>query len=297
MNDIYANPVGIIKKDIYIIKNNINGKIYVGQSQNALIRFKQHCKPCNAGNSVIGKAIQKYGRENFSLQIVERQVSNYNEREKFWINYYDSVVPNGYNVTRGGEDPPTLFGDNSPMCIISDTTLDELRHDLMNTDLPYSKLATKYGISKKQVLRINHGVSRTLANTQYPLRKRPNINGKLTSEDVECIIDMLKHTYLLNGEIARRFGVDVHAVSKINNGKTHRIETEVYPIRKWKSCGVILFTYEQVTEIIDLLQNTTMSLNKIAKKYNVNVQPIHEINNGSSKKYRRDEIIYPIRNY
>ena len=146
-------------------------------------------------------------------------------------------------------------------------------------------------------MRINQGTSRASANTDYPLRKHPNINGKLTNDDIICIVDMLKYTYLFNGEIAKRFGVDCHAMSKINSGKTHRIDGESYPIRKWKSCGVALFTYEQVTEIIDLLFNTNISLNKIAKKYNVNVQPIQEINNGNSKKYRRDEIIYPIRNY
>ena len=64
MDKVYANPVGIIKKDIYIIRNNINGKVYIGQSQNAIRRFKEHCKPSNS-NSIIGKAIQKYGKENF----------------------------------------------------------------------------------------------------------------------------------------------------------------------------------------------------------------------------------------
>ena len=108
---------------------------------------------------------------------------------------------------------------------------------------------------------------------------------------------MLKHTYFLNGEIAKMFGVDVHAISNINNGLSHKIDGVSYPIRNWKSSGVVLFTYEQVTEIIDLLQNSTMSLNQIAKKYNVHVQPIQEINNGISKKYRREEIVYPIRNY
>lgn len=297
MNTIHVNPVGIIKKDIYIIKNNINGKIYVGQSQNSSIRFKQHCKPCNSDNSVIGKAIKKYGRSNFSMTIIERQIENYNEREQYWISYFNSLVPFGYNVMKGGEAPPVLYGDDNPNCLLTDNKLKLLQNELINTTKSYNELANEYGISKKQVVRINYGLSRASLNVKYPLRKTPNKNGKLSDEDVKLIMDMLKHTYFFNGEIARMFGVDVHAISNINSGKAHNIDGVSYPIRKWKSCGVILFTYEQVTEIINLLHNTTMSLNKIAKKYNVNVQPIQEINNGISKKYKRDEIIYPIRNY
>ena len=69
MNNIQANPVETIKKDIYIIKNKINNKIYVGQSKNAKIRFKQHCKLSNMNNSEIGKAISKYGKENFDRHV------------------------------------------------------------------------------------------------------------------------------------------------------------------------------------------------------------------------------------
>ena len=297
MDIIHANPVEIIKKDIYIIKNNINGKIYVGQSQNANIRFKQHCKPCNSDNSVIGRAIKKYGRANFSMKIIEHQIENYNEREQYWISYYNSLVPSGYNVMKGGEVPPILYGDDSPACSLSDKELRSLQDDLSNTSKSYSELSKKYKISKRQIFRINYGLSRASLDIRYPIRKTPNKNGKLSNIDVELIIDMLKHTYFLNGEIAKMFGVDVHAISNINSGLSHKIDGVSYPIRNWKSSGVVLFTYEQVTEIIDLLQNSTMSLNQIAKKYNVHVQPIQEINNGISKKYRREEIVYPIRNY
>ena len=297
MNNIYANPVEPIKKDIYIIQNNINGKIYVGQSQNAELRFKQHCKPCNMDNSIIGRAIKKYGKNNFSLRIIEKQIENYNERERYWIKQYNSLVPFGYNIAAGGENPPVLYGEDSPACFLSDGALQDLKKDLLNTNISYGKLATKYNISKKQVIRINYGLSRASIDVRYPIRKEPCLNGKLTSADVELIINMLKYTYLFNGEIARMFGVEVHAISDINSGKTHRTDGIIYPIRKWKSCGVVLFTYDQVTEIIDLLRNTNMSLNQIAKKYNVYVQPIQEINNGISKKYRREEIIYPIRHY
>ena len=297
METIYANPVGIIKKDIYIIKNDINHMVYIGQSVNVKNRFRQHCKPCNMNNSLIGKAIKKYGVKHFWIEVLERQVENYNDREKYWINYFNSIVPNGYNVSIGGEEPPTYYGDDHPQCKLSDVDVKNLKYDLANTDFSLSSLEKKYHISKRQVMRINLGISRANLWEKYPIRYKPNINGKLTKEDVDMIIHLLSHTYQFNGDIARMFGVDVHAISKINSGQSHKRTNIEYPIRDWKSSGVILFTYEQVTEIIELLKNSNLSLNKIAKKYNVYVQSIQQINNGSAKKYRRKEIIYPIRNF
>lgn len=186
MDPVYANPVEIINKDIYIITNNINGKSYVGQSQNAAIRFRQHCKSSNMSNSMIGKAIKECGKENFSFRILEHQVPNYNEREKYWTARYNTTFPNGYNIQ-------------------------------------------------------NNGVA---------------LMGELPETGSEaCPI------------IARR-----------SNANTN-------------------LTYAQVAEIIGLLLNSCLSIRKIAKRYNVNHDIVCKINNGSSKKYRRKEIVYPIRNY
>ena len=296
MKNIYANPVGKISKDIYIIKNDINNKVYIGQSINTAERFKSHCKR-NNDNSLIDKAIQKYGKQHFWYEILEEQVEDYNEKEKYWINFYNSLTPNGYNILSGGDEPPLLKGEDSPSAKLSDKEVISLKEDLKNTSLSLSTLAEKYHISKRQVLRINQGLSRAQLNEQYPIRQKPNINGKLTEEDVDEILDLLAHTYRFNGDIAKQFGVDSHAISRINSGISHHRDNIEYPIREWKSSGVIVFTYEQVTEIINALQNTTESITSIAKRYGVTFNQISQINRGTTKKYRRKNIKYPIRPY
>lgn len=295
--ETHANPVETTKKNIYIITNDINDMVYIGQTTNVHLRFKQHCKPCAAADSLISDAIQRYGKEHFSVSILEHDVENYDEREIYWISKYNSIAPNGYNVSNGGSEPPHKYGEDSPQSKMSNEVVIALKNDLAHTDLSFSSIAEKYGISKRQVMRINQGVSRCDIKAEYPLRKQPNINGKLDQESVDLIIDLLRYSYFLNGEIARMFGVEVHAISKINDGIAHHREGVAYPIRKWKSCGTMLFTYEQVTEILDLLQNSDMSMNQIAKRYNVYVQSIMMINNGSSKKYRREGVKYPIRSF
>lgn len=292
----YASPVGIIRKDIYIIKNDINTKVYIGQALDSKKRFKSHCKG-NYDNSLIDKAIQKYGKQHFWYEILEVQVENYNEREQYWIKYYNSKNPHGYNILDGGQNPPLYKGNEHPNVKISEEDVIKLKKDLAETQIPFSQLAHKYQISKKQILRINQGISRATLTENYPIRKTPNINGKLTEEDVDDIIEILKYTYRFNGDIAREYGVEVHTISKINTGESHHRNNIQYPIRNWKSSGVILFTYEQVTEIIRALSETKESIQSISKRYNVDRRAIEGINRGTSKKYYREGLSYPLRNF
>ena len=58
-----------------------------------------------------------------------------------------------------------------------------------------------------------------------------------------------------------------------------------------------ILSYDDITSIMDLLQYTDTSINKICKKYNVDVNVVRMINNGNSKKFRRDGVKYPLRSY
>ena len=159
-----------------------------------------------------------------------------------------------------------------------------------------NNIALKYNISKKQVLRINDGVSRAVPGETYPLRKQPNMNGKLTEEDVDSIIDLLRYTYRFHGEIAKEYGVTHQAIESINVGEYHRRDNIEYPIRTWKSSGKpSALTYEQVTEVMDLLMTTNESLSSIARKFNVQFDIISKVNRGTSPKYRRKGYTYPLR--
>ena len=96
---------------IYKITNNVNGKVYIGQTiQTIKERFYQHCATkCSDSvlNMAIHKAIKKYGKSNFTIEVIEEVDKNsLNDIEKFWIEYYNSYN-NGYNSTRGGQDSST----------------------------------------------------------------------------------------------------------------------------------------------------------------------------------------------
>lgn len=90
---------------IYKIENQINHKIYIGQSIDIQYRFYQHQH--SKDDYYIHKAIRKYEVDNFTFEILELNLYNpkmRNDREIYWIQYYNSLVPNGYNLTKGGNN-------------------------------------------------------------------------------------------------------------------------------------------------------------------------------------------------
>lgn len=97
---------------IYKITNNINGKIYIGKTMRSIKqRWKEHLaniKKEECKNRPLYRAINKYGVENFSIEKIE-ECSDIilSDREKYWIEYYNSFK-NGYNATQGGDSSPYI---------------------------------------------------------------------------------------------------------------------------------------------------------------------------------------------
>lgn len=98
---------------IYKLTNQCNNKSYIGKSKDIQTRWcAHHTEPFNSKSdmydSLIYRAIRKYGIDNFSFEIIEYCPEvQLNEREKYWISYYNTCIdfPNcqGYNMTIGGE--------------------------------------------------------------------------------------------------------------------------------------------------------------------------------------------------
>jgi group I intron endonuclease len=90
---------------IYKITNKINQKVYIGQTIYPLWkRWSGHCSP-QSKCTYISHAIQKYGKENFTVEEVDKASSRkeLNEKEEYWINFYDSRnQEKGYNLLGGG---------------------------------------------------------------------------------------------------------------------------------------------------------------------------------------------------
>jgi len=87
---------------IYKWTNKINGKSYIGQTTSENRRKREHISGHFKG-SLLYKAIQKYGIENFEYSVIENvEESKLSEREMYWISYY-KTNESGYNLTEGGD--------------------------------------------------------------------------------------------------------------------------------------------------------------------------------------------------
>lgn len=92
---------------VYRHVNKINGKCYVGITNQRYLR----CRWGPGGNRYhqdgqkkFWSAIVKYGWNNFDHEVLEENIQTpqeANEREQYWIAYYDSFK-HGYNATTGG---------------------------------------------------------------------------------------------------------------------------------------------------------------------------------------------------
>lgn len=92
--------------NIYIIKNKINNKIYIGQTKTSLIkRWSGHkSKSRNDSKLALHSAIRLYGIENFFIELLDTALNleEANKKEIELINQYNSKCPNGYNMVDGG---------------------------------------------------------------------------------------------------------------------------------------------------------------------------------------------------
>lgn len=274
-----------MKKEIYKITNKINENVYIGQSVNSLIRFAGHKSNAKKPhrNSAIDKAINKYGIENFELEVIEI-TEDYNAREKFWIKFYNSLVPYGYNIMEGGEN--FEIGMKSPKASLNEAQIDKIVKDLTLSSKPMKKIAEENLTTLKIVSAINRGTSYKNADLKYPLRKR---DSDLIDE---LLVQKIKEE-LLNGAlslraIARKFSVNTSIIQNLNQGKLFFDEKATYPLRATNKEKP-----EHLEKIIDLLKSSNLSFRKIAEVIGISYSSVQGINSG--KYFYDDTISYPIR--
>lgn len=288
-----------MKKDIYIIKNDLNDKVYIGQAKDSASRFKGHCNNKKGKRQLyIDKEINKLGKEHFWYEIIEHQIENYNERERYWIAYYQSNGIKGYNKTDGGDfsfiNPS---GTDSPYSTIKDTNiLHQIQEDLQKKELTMYDIGLKYNVPCATISHINSGVTYRDNSLSYLLR--PTKKGSqyyLTEEEKDEIRNRIKTELTSFKEIGKEYDMSLDTIYHINNGSMWKKEGEDYPLRKFHYSSNNKLTLEQVKAIHSDLINTRLSLRLIAEKNNTSIGTVQAIKNGNRKCYQLPNYNYPLR--
>lgn len=173
--DVNLNCCGI-----YLIRNKINNKIYIGQSNNIHRRWLEHLrsgqpeiyKQKNERDSKapIHLAMQKYGIENFSIEILEK-TRKLDEREKYWISKFQSTNSDiGYNILEGGQKQAPLKGEKHGQAKLTQKEVDKIKQELIANVKTLTELSKEYNISKSTLSMINQGKI-WKEKRKYPLRE------------------------------------------------------------------------------------------------------------------------------
>jgi len=108
-----------MRSGIYLIRNLINGKCYIGKFQGYIIsRINQHLAGKSPRCKALNNAVKKYGKDNFAWEILyyDSKPEFLPHLEKLLIRIYKTKSPNGYNLTDGaGGIPGYVFPKDSKM--------------------------------------------------------------------------------------------------------------------------------------------------------------------------------------
>ena len=215
---------------IYLIFNDVNDKVYVGQTIQSLNkRFNGHCcysKTDRSVNMYIKRAIHKYGRDKFHIKLIEEcPIKELSKREKYWINYYDSYN-NGYNLTLGGQDS-NYFSLHKLEDSIDIKKFEEYILEFKPLAI---EVASHFGISKYSVYNlINRIGNPDLVLNSYNPRKGKSIEDIDKEELIKLynsgwsILDLVKRYHIQKDKISKFLKSNGIKIRRGIKGYKHRI--------------------------------------------------------------------------
>lgn len=219
MSIVLNNPFGFI----YITTNMINGKKYIGQR-----KFTKDWKYYLGSGLNLNRAIKKYGRENFTRNIVAIAYSEeeLNKLEIEWIDFlnasksrdYYNIAGGGYCNTSTGKTEDEIkewrkkIGNSNIGRIVSEETRNKIRKSLHEYNINHKRILseeTKRKISNAKKGKIQSDEHK---NNLSKVRKGKNIgssNGNsrkviclTTGEIFDCLSDGHKKYNILLTDIS-----------------------------------------------------------------------------------------------
>lgn len=278
-------------KDIYIIRNTVNDKCYVGQSVDYKTRFRKHKEEAKRAKykyrSVLYDAMNELGFDKFYVEVLESGVENYDEREIFWIKELNTLDPNGYNLAPGGIEPLHLTGVNHHGARIKNNEdLMGIYGELLNTDYSLTEIGEHFGCGYDVVFGINQGLTYRIDGYSFPLREFTISKGKLDRLTYD-----LKYSNYSYDELASIYGISKQQVKTINYGRSWYRDYVSYPIRKIQFSGK--GDSEALYGIQRDLLSTRLSFKDIGEKYGCSENTVRRINSGETN--RSTNYLYPLR--
>lgn len=291
------NRCGIEKSEmyrsgtIYLIENTINGKRYVGQTVRPVnVRISTHFSSAenrpedDAHNSLLHKAIRKYGRESFQCSVVEANVpvDELDEKERFYIEKYQSMsYQHGYNLTTGGQSASRFA-----RAMVSVDEIDMVRDAIRQSNDNFVLLSEQLGIPVAVLQTINRGICYYSPDLTYPLRSNDEINYEhitVTDKGIyDAIVNDIVSSSMKPTEIKEKYGISESTYGRINYGSLGYVKkygkgTRIYPLRIFPT-----LSGQKYHDIVRDIIMTDDKLDDIATRYGVEKRSLSNISQGVS---------------
>ena len=196
---------------IYMIKNLVNNKVYVGQSVDIDKRWKSHINRLNNNNHFniyLQRAWNKYREHNFEFKIIEKCThEELNNREIYWIDKLKSISNEyGYNNKQGGTS-----GSHTPESL---KKMSEHRKGIKHTEEAKRKISLN---NARHNLGKHHS---TESKEKMSMARKGRFFGEqsprssITEEQALIIIDMLKKDMFVK-DISEKTKISRHIISDI----------------------------------------------------------------------------------
>ena len=209
--------------EIYMIQNDINNMVYIGQTNNSKHRWEQHVSA-----DLLKRLFYslKYEQDKTMTQIAKEygidmsQLNEINQGRALRVDWQT------YPIRKGKVYNPLY------------KHAEEIRNLLKNTDTPQKDIARKFNVSVSSVRAINKGCYYRDNKLSYPLRYNYQCyNGgrtALSPSEVREIEGKLKNTNISMRSIATEYEIPLTTVLNLNIGsiKKYRKESLNYPLRK-----------------------------------------------------------------
>lgn len=170
---------------IYIIRNTINNKVYIGQTRTSIEqRWKEHLRHAQYGKQIINRAMKKYGVDKFYIEMLETcDLEDLDYKEMYYIELYNSTDKSkGYNASIGG---------NTPRFKRKILSISDLINLYINKKFTLEEIAKKFEVSR-------YIICTELKNAGVIIRDRHESSAKFNNISKEVLIE-----YLLKGRTLR----------------------------------------------------------------------------------------------
>lgn len=158
---------------IYLWTNLINGKHYVGQAKHFYNRMRAY--KTKGATPKLQAAINKYGIENFSIEVIEKcDELMLDEREQYWMDYYKSYEPGfGYNISRFASTTRGCYHDEETRRKISEAVKRNCTRLCGEANGMYGKKHTEDELRK-----ISDSSKRRWENEEYKMAQSLRVSGE-----------------------------------------------------------------------------------------------------------------------